>query len=252
MNNQIDKIKDVTVYLLNFRQGKYLYVSPSIFDLLGYLPERFLDKRLEHLYSLIHPADYPRILKERAGFVNQITRKGNDSINIIHHKYRLQHDRQQWVWVENTGIILTYGVDNKPENCIGFLKKLSYSPSEIRQKTWINFSNNLAKALHRAPPNGLAALTNKRSAFFSEISSDTSFPQLMEIMLDQKSDLNISRREKEVLQLIATGLSTKEIADQLFISNTTVISHRKNLLQKFTAKNTAELINKASKHFWLG
>ena len=252
MNNQIDKIKDVTVYLLNFRQGKYLYVSPSIFDLLGYLPERFLDKGLEHLYALIHPADYPRILKEHAGFVNQITRKGNDSINIIHHKYRLQHDRQQWVWVENTGIILTYGADNKPENCIGFLKKLSYSPSEIRQKTWINFSNNLAKALHGAPPNGLAALTNKRSAFFSEISSDTSFPQLMEIMLDQKSDLNISRREKEVLQLIATGLSTKEIADQLFISNTTVISHRKNLLQKFTAKNTAELINKASKHFWLG
>lgn len=57
----------------------------------------------------------------------------------------------------------------------------------------------------------------------------------------------ISGREKEVLQCIATGLTTQEIAEQLFISKNTVETHRKNLLYKLKAKNTAELVNNAYK-----
>jgi DNA-binding CsgD family transcriptional regulator len=56
----------------------------------------------------------------------------------------------------------------------------------------------------------------------------------------------ITRREKEVIELIATGLTNVEIAEKLFISTTTVDSHRKNLLAKFEVKNTAALINKAA------
>ena len=61
-----------------------------------------------------------------------------------------------------------------------------------------------------------------------------------------KRTLNISPREKEILQLIANGFSSKEIADRLYISNHTAISHRKNLIEKFQAKNTAHLINRAA------
>jgi DNA-binding NarL/FixJ family response regulator len=57
----------------------------------------------------------------------------------------------------------------------------------------------------------------------------------------------LSDREKEVLECIATGLTTHEIADQLFISKNTVETHRKNLLYKLKAKNTAELVNNAYK-----
>ena len=57
----------------------------------------------------------------------------------------------------------------------------------------------------------------------------------------------ISSREKEVLHLIANGFSSKQIADKLFISNHTAISHRKHLIQKFNVKNTAQLIKEASK-----
>jgi len=56
----------------------------------------------------------------------------------------------------------------------------------------------------------------------------------------------ITRREKEVLGLIAEGLTNNEIAQQLFISNTTVDTHRKNLLLKLGAKNTASLIRIAA------
>ena len=57
----------------------------------------------------------------------------------------------------------------------------------------------------------------------------------------------VSKREREVLQLIGNGDSSKIIADKLHISETTAITHRKNLIQKLQVKNTAELIKKAAK-----
>lgn len=58
----------------------------------------------------------------------------------------------------------------------------------------------------------------------------------------------ITRREKEVLELIAEGLTNNEVAQKLFISASTVDTHRKNLLVKFDAKNTASLIRLAAQH----
>jgi DNA-binding NarL/FixJ family response regulator len=55
----------------------------------------------------------------------------------------------------------------------------------------------------------------------------------------------LTRREKEVLALIAEGLTNQEIAQQIFVSVSTVDTHRKNLLQKLNAKNTAALVKLA-------
>ena len=52
----------------------------------------------------------------------------------------------------------------------------------------------------------------------------------------------LTRREKEVLVLIAEGMTNPQIAEKLFISVTTVNSHRANLLMKFDVGNTASLI----------
>jgi DNA-binding CsgD family transcriptional regulator len=62
-------------------------------------------------------------------------------------------------------------------------------------------------------------------------------PQLMEF--------KITPREKEVLDLISKGYSYREIAEKLFISEETVISHRKHLLSNFIVHNSAELIRAA-------
>lgn len=58
----------------------------------------------------------------------------------------------------------------------------------------------------------------------------------------------LTRREKEVLELISLGLTNVEIADKLCISYSTVDTHRSNLLQKFDAKNVAALISLAMKN----
>lgn len=58
----------------------------------------------------------------------------------------------------------------------------------------------------------------------------------------------LTRREKEILSLVAEGLTSTQIADKLFISVDTVDSHRKNLHAKLNVKNTVMLIRIAIEH----
>ncbi|MGN6566949.1 MAG: response regulator [Flavipsychrobacter sp.] len=54
----------------------------------------------------------------------------------------------------------------------------------------------------------------------------------------------LTRREKDVLKLLAENFTSQEIADKLFLSKRTIDSHRLNLLLKLEVKNTAALIKK--------
>ena len=59
------------------------------------------------------------------------------------------------------------------------------------------------------------------------------------------SKLGISKREFEVLGLIAEGLSNQDIADRLFVSNSTVKTHVSNILAKLDASRRTEAIARA-------
>jgi DNA-binding NarL/FixJ family response regulator len=66
-------------------------------------------------------------------------------------------------------------------------------------------------------------------------------------MSSKESDTQkLSPKETEVLNLIAQGLTTKEIAQKLFISTRTVETHRVNIMKKLNARNTAETIKIAA------
>ncbi len=59
---------------------------------------------------------------------------------------------------------------------------------------------------------------------------------------------NLTKREKEILKLIADGLSYKEIGEKLFISVRTVETHKNNMLQKLDLKSTIDLVKFAIKN----
>lgn len=91
----------------------------------------------------------------------------------------------------------------------------------------------LSKAIH---------LVYQGKQYLSHSASDA----LKSAIRDQTALPFITRREKEVLRLIADGLTNAEIAKKLFISVSTVDSHRKSLLFKFNMKNTASLVRFAT------
>lgn len=83
-------------------------------------------------------------------------------------------------------------------------------------------------------------------------------PEILDILMDslagvqrrssQRMYPRISRREKQILHLIVWEKTTQEIADELFISFSTVETHRKNLLSKLDVRNTAGLVRVALEH----
>lgn len=60
--------------------------------------------------------------------------------------------------------------------------------------------------------------------------------------------IHITERELEVLQMIVKEFTNQEIAEKLYISPRTVDAHRRNLLQKTGARNTAGLVKYAFQH----
>ncbi|MFW0718312.1 response regulator [Pedobacter sp. N23S346] len=57
----------------------------------------------------------------------------------------------------------------------------------------------------------------------------------------------LTKREKQILELIAQGKTSQTIGEELFLSPLTIDTHRKNLLQKFQVRNVAELIMSANR-----
>lgn len=62
-------------------------------------------------------------------------------------------------------------------------------------------------------------------------------------LLNENTVLKLTRREREVLKLLARGNCARGISATLNISESTVISHRKNMLKKLNIHNTASLVN---------
>lgn len=73
-------------------------------------------------------------------------------------------------------------------------------------------------------------------------------PELKDIFFQQSTSAStntLTRREQDVLRLILDEKTSKEIANELFISEKTVENHRSNLMLKLGVKNTAGLVKKA-------
>lgn len=73
------------------------------------------------------------------------------------------------------------------------------------------------------------------------------YPNPTEINQTEIAKLGISKRELDVLQLMATGLSNEEIAGQLFISLNTVKTHSSNLFLKLDVKRRTQAVEKAKR-----
>lgn len=85
----------------------------------------------------------------------------------------------------------------------------------------------------------LKAMTNN-DKYFSPKTQQTFFE-----MRTSRNIVELTEREKEVLQLIVHEKTTKEIAEQLCLSEKTIETHRSNIMQKLDVKNIAGMVKKA-------
>src|SRR6185295_11644267 len=87
---------------------------------------------------------------------------------------------------------------------------------------------------------GLKLTRKKEVVIVKEVPVTLSEPFL--VNESQVRDLGITKRELEILELIAQGLSNREIAEKLFVSENTVKTHSSRLLDKLSAKRRTQAV----------
>lgn len=220
--NQFVSNFDESNYLIGFNywpyQRKVTHISNSFREILGYETKNVLNSEI--LFTkILHPGS----IKVFHEFLYTPRTLGYTNFSIL-SSFKLQAHHIHGYWK----CFLVYCID------------------------YFNDSTNDINSF------GLMVESKRASEFFNQTNQGASFHQcngsdLSNRVIEDKSNhkLILSEREKEVLKLISVGFITKEIADKLNICSSTVISHRKNLMEKLEAKNTAHLVKQAADRFLL-
>jgi DNA-binding NarL/FixJ family response regulator len=87
-------------------------------------------------------------------------------------------------------------------------------------------------------------ITQGKTYFSEEVKSNFINSKVIAVKNDNEN-IPLTKREKEVLQLIALEHTTNEMAEKLFISLNTVETHRKNILRKLKVRNSVGIVKKA-------
>ncbi len=201
-------------YINDFVTANNVYIHPNAELITGYSPDEFID--IGKIYELTHPDDME--------FVYEFSKR-----SISYCKYYKQE------LLENPFQSL-FTIDFRLKHKNGHYIKLN------RQTTCLKTDKegNMVYALCFF--NDVTKTKNGDGYNISWI-GDTKFLFHFDDLLKKYSkNHHVTSREKEVLKMLAQGYSAHTIAEKLCVSEHTVISHRKHLLEKTCTKNTAELV----------
>ncbi|SHL98595.1 response regulator [Mucilaginibacter sp. OK098] len=140
---------------------------------------------------------------------------------------------------DTTGIELCKLVKDKYPGIVVLALSINNQPGIIRKMTESGASGYVLKDASRQEIIEAIRTVAKGKTYFSRSVS-------MALRKTDATDLPpLTRREREVLELIADGYTNPQIAESLFVDVTTIDFHRKNMLSKYKVKNTAALIKVA-------
>lgn len=206
-----------TFYLNDYRTSKYSFMSKSIGSLCGYNAESFLSGGVPYAVNLFHPEDLELLNKQvflkRLQFLRSIPPEEHPDY-IFTYNFRIKTLRGAYISLLQKNIFIKSDFLGNPILSLGMLVDITNYADPNKVIHLIDHN----KSLH-----GIKTL-DRTTFFFRE--EDTLF----------------SKREKEVLLWMADGLTSKEIANKLFISEHTVINHRRNMHEKSNTPNAISLI----------
>ncbi|WBL26795.1 response regulator transcription factor [Zunongwangia sp. HGR-M22] len=137
------------------------------------------------------------------------------------------------------GIALNSAIKKEFPNVKTLVVSMSEDGETIKQLTETGLEGYISKnSEKRELLNAITTILDGGTYFSARIKQ-----VLMDTMLEtrKKPVVKLTKREKEVLKLIAKEYTTQEIADELFLSKHTIESYRKNLISKLQVRNLAGL-----------
>ncbi len=207
-------MENTTFTIYDMNQNHYLLKSPEFKKMLGYTSNEDIENDdMELFHNIIHPDDLAFVLETE----NKAFQFFKDLKAEEKKDYKLVYDFR----VKNTAGIY-----------MRFIHQFAVLEQDKFGKSWLVLvvTDLIAeKALDNIPQRRMMNIkTGKLHLFNSDHESN--------------SDMLLTKRETEVLKLIAQGHDSKEISTKLFISINTVNNHRQNILHKTKTENTTQAL----------
>ena len=204
-------------YRFEINEGHFSYMHPNAKDFYG---KEANDVFLEDLITRIHPDDHDFFLRCEALITKFLTERINPN-DIFKYKfvysYRFLAPNGEYRHFLHQCIAFARGEKGNMTTSFGvhsFIDHLS------------------PKSNHKLSIIGM-------DGYPSFLGIDILDPHNLQLLENP-----FSKREIEIIRMISEGLSSKEIANALFISHATARTHRQNILDKANCRNTAELVAK--------
>ncbi|KAA5549219.1 LuxR C-terminal-related transcriptional regulator [Adhaeribacter rhizoryzae] len=207
---------DCAIAIFDASKTNYPYISYKLEQLLGYEAQAYLQEGLCFTLSKIHPDDVPgllEILEKEMDYIAGLT--PNQRLDYrSSYDYRIRKINGTYIRVLQRNLILNLDEANQVLHLLVVLTDITH------------LKKDNTKILH---------IINKQESGFAY------FYNLAEQRVTK--DTFLSKREIEILKLLGKGYSSKEVADELFISIHTVETHRRNMLEKTNIKDTSCLVH---------
>ena len=208
------------LYLIDYSKASYLVMTESTKIITSYDPRDFLDGGLEQLLDIFQPDDFKiynqEVFPRNLAFLKKQPQNLHDRF-LFSYNFRVKHKNGQLISLLQQGNYVTSPTTGLPLFSMGYVIDIT----TFKQNDLIYHTID---EIDRQQP-----ILNRR-----RLEENIFFPN--------EEDRILSKRETCILSYMAEGLSSKQIADKLKISENTVANHRKNMLRKSNSKNVAQLI----------
>ncbi|WP_299190104.1 response regulator transcription factor [uncultured Aquimarina sp.] len=143
------------------------------------------------------------------------------------------------------GVALNHYIKENHPNIKTLIVSMLSEPQKIYELTQAAVNGYIPKNAKKEELLKAIETILKGSNYFSNSIKEAYTKSIFE--QKQHNEINLSKREKEILQLIAKEYTTQEIADQLFLSKYTIEGYRTSLISKLNVKNVVGLAKHAIK-----
>lgn len=208
------------IYLLDYTTGKYIYFSDNSISAIGIRNEEFREGGVEYTIAKYHPQDLKIfnevIFPDRLRLMETIPPEEHKQY-VFSYNYRFFNDKGRSPNVLQRNTFIKSDEKGRPLLSLGMVINVEHFKTP-------NTAVQLVEKIDPLDPLKPVETVMKRTYFLNE------------------EDTILSEREKELLRLMADGLSSKQIAAKLYLSEHTVVAHRKNMMAKTSTANIAELL----------
>ncbi len=213
---RLDAVEDSSVALYDLYQRKYVFLTSSFKFLLGYDRGEALGQGPEYFYRRMPEEDLETVL-------DTVTR-------TLRFLYGLPAQERK-----DYKLGFDFRIRRADGRLIRLLQQVVALELDARGNIW------LVLAVNDLLPGDSTAEASRRSLRHLRSGRSCLF------IADEPERPELSRREIEVLGLVAVGLASREIADRLYISTATVNNHRQRILAKTGARNSSEAVRYATR-----